>query len=354
MEDIHPIVWDGAALQLLDQRLLPAQEVYITCRSLSDVAACIKDMAVRGAPAIGVTAAYGIVLAMRAFDCPPANPLLNRNYYTDKLGVAAALLEGTRPTAVNLAWAVKRMLKRYETVAAEIPQRIEKELEAEANRIFEEDIAINKRIGEYGAELIKDGAAVLTHCNAGALATAGYGTALGVLRSASRQGKNISVYADETRPYLQGARLTAWELQKEHIPVTLIVDSAAGYYMRRKVIHAVITGADRVAANGDTANKIGTYMLAVLARENNIPFYVALPFSTFDFSIESGADIVVEERDPSEVTFLRGEPLTVPGINAGNPSFDITPAPYITAFITEHGVIHNPDKEKIRKIELRA
>ena len=349
--EISPIVWDGAVLRLLDQRLLPEREVYITCRNLADVAACIKDMVVRGAPAIGVTAAYGIVLALKGLDIPPANPLANRNYYTDNLSEAAALLEATRPTAVNLDWAVKRMLKKYEIIAGEGPERIEREMEAEANRIFEEDIAINKRIGDYGAELLKDGSTVLTHCNAGALATAGYGTALGVFRSASRQGKNISVYADETRPYLQGARLTAWELQKERIPVTLIVDSAAGYYMHKKMVHAVITGADRVAANGDTANKIGTYMLAVLAKENNIPFYVALPFSTFDFSIESGADIVVEERDPAEVTHLRGEFLTVAGISAGNPSFDVTPASYITAFITEHGVIQPQDLKRQLRIK---
>jgi methylthioribose-1-phosphate isomerase len=242
-------------------------------------------------------------------------------------------------------------MNRFEALLGAVPPMPEKilnELIMEADKIYLEDIAANKQIGKWGAELIQDGSTILTHCNAGALATAGYGTALGVIRSAYTGGKDIRVFADETRPYLQGARLTVWEMQKEGIPVTLIVDSAAGYYMQKKMIHAVLVGADRVAANGDTANKIGTYSLAVLAKENNIPFYVALPLSTFDLSLESGYDIIVEERGPEEVTHIKNTPLTPPGINVGNPAFDITPASFITAFITEYGVINTPNKEKIR------
>lgn len=339
MEVVRPIIWDGTALHLLDQRLLPAEEVYINCRNHVDVAESIRKMVVRGAPAIGIAAAYGMILASRN----QAN-----------LHEAAVLLQETRPTAVNLAWAVQRILKKAEALEGEEPARIQKELESEANKMFQEDIEVNKKIGAWGAELIEDGSTVLTHCNAGALATAGYGTALGVIRSAFAQGKNIRVFADETRPFLQGSRLTVWELQKEGIPVTLIVDSAAGYYMNKKVINCVVVGADRVAANGDTANKIGTYSLAVLARENNIPFYVAVPFSTFDFSIESGKDILVEERDPGEITCLNNTRLTIPGVSVCNPAFDITPAALISGFITEHGVIHDPNRQKIIRMARRG
>jgi len=348
--EVRPIIWDGSVLSLLDQRLLPAQEMYVVCFNETEVAKCIKDMVVRGAPAIGVAAAYGMVLAARSQVFFPGRQIEGENspdYLAEGLRLAAEMLIETRPTAVNLAWAVQRILDKFETMTGAEPVQILKELMLEADKIYLEDIAANEQIGKWGAELIPDGSTILTHCNAGALATAGYGTALGVIRSAYAQGKNIRVFADETRPYLQGARLTAWELQKEGIPVTLIVDSAAGYYMHKKMIHAVLVGADRVAANGDTANKIGTYMLAVLAKENNIPFYVALPLSTFDFSLESGKDIIVEERDPGEITHLKDIPLTPPGINVGNPAFDITPASLITAFITENGVIHNPDREKI-------
>lgn len=339
MEVVRPIIWDGTALHLLDQRLLPAEEVYINCRTHVDVAESIRKMVVRGAPAIGIAAAYGMILASRN----QAN-----------LHEAAVLLQETRPTAVNLAWAVQRILKKAAALEGEEPARIQKELESEANKMFQEDIEVNKKIGAWGAELIEDGSTILTHCNAGALATAGYGTALGVIRSAFVQGKNIRVFADETRPFLQGSRLTVWELQKEGIPVTLIVDSAAGYYMNKKVINCVVVGADRVAANGDTANKIGTYSLAVLARENNIPFYVAVPFSTFDFSIESGKDILVEERDPGEITCLNNTRLTIPGVSVCNPAFDITPATLISGFITEHGVIHAPNRQKIIKMARRG
>ena len=352
MEEVRPIIWNGTTLYLLDQRLLPAKETYLPCRSASDVAESIKNMVVRGAPAIGISAAFGMVLAARDLlfrMTDQQNNSVLPPYFLEKLREAAVLLQETRPTAVNLAWAVGRIIKKAEKLGDETPDKVQKELEDEANKMYTEDIEINKRLGRWGAELIQDGSTVLTHCNAGALATAGYGTALGVIRSAFSQGKKISVFADETRPFLQGSRLTVWELKKEKIPVTLIVDSAAGYYMSKKRIHCVVVGADRVAANGDTANKIGTYSLAVLAKENNIPFYVAVPSSTFDFSIQSGRDIIVEERDPGEVTHLNDALLTVPGISAGNPAFDITPASLISAFITEYGVLHAPNREKIQE-----
>ncbi|NLX91282.1 MAG: S-methyl-5-thioribose-1-phosphate isomerase [Firmicutes bacterium] len=352
MEEVQPIIWDGTTLYLLDQRLLPGKETYLPCRSAHDVAESIKNMVVRGAPAIGIAAAFGMVLAARNLlssmtDQQDSSAL--PPYFLEKLREAAILLKETRPTAVNLAWAVGRIMEKAEKLGAETPDKVQKELEAEAKKLYAEDIEINKRIGRWGAELIQDGSTVLTHCNAGALATAGYGTALGVIRSAFFQGKKIRVFADETRPFLQGSRLTVWELKKEKIPVTLIVDSAAGYYMSKKRIHCVVVGADRVAANGDTANKIGTYSLAVLAKENNIPFYVAVPFSTFDFSIDSGSDIIVEERDSGEVTHLNNALLTVPGISVGNPAFDITPASLISAFITEYGVLHAPNRKKIEE-----
>lgn len=353
MPEVRPIVWDDEGLQLLDQRLLPDREVYIPCKNVEDVAKYIKEMVVRGAPAIGVSAAFGMVLAAGklAGNCPNGQGNGSGSAappgFFEGLRDAAVLLKGTRPTAVNLNWAVERILKKADSLKGENPGKIHKELALEAVKIYEEDIEVNKQIGRLGAGLIGKGSTILTHCNAGALATAGYGTALGVIRSAFAQGKDIRVFADETRPFLQGSRLTVWELQKEGIPVTLIVDSAAGYYMCRKHIHYVIVGADRVAANGDTANKIGTYSLAVLARENNIPFYVAVPFSTFDFSIKSGEDIVVEERDHREVTHLNNTLLTVQGIPAGNPAFDITPAALVSAFITELGVLHKPNRAKL-------
>ncbi len=353
MEEVRPIIWNGTTLYLLDQRLLPEEEVYIPCKNQKDVAESIRNMVVRGAPAIGIAAAYGMVLAVRKADDQGQRNVLTDSI-AEKLQEAALLLKETRPTAVNLAWAVERILKKAGTLDGEKPEVMQRELEAEANKMFQEDIEVNKRIGTWGAELIQDGSTVLTHCNAGALATAGYGTALGVIRSAFAQGKDIRIFADETRPFLQGSRLTVWELQKEGIPVTLIVDSAAGYYLNKKIINCVVVGADRVAANGDTANKIGTYSLAVLARENNIPFYVAVPFSTFDFTIETGNDIIVEERESREITHLKDTTLTVPGISVGNPAFDLTPVSLISAFITEHGVIHAPNREKIRAMAHRG
>ncbi len=351
MQEVRPIIWSSNALHLLDQRLLPAREVYIPCRNVGDVAQCIKNMVVRGAPAIGISAAYGMVLAARSLLAGVADQQAGGELqpgFLEKLREAAVQLKETRPTAVNLSWAVERILKRAGALTGKKPETVLEELEFAANKMYQEDIEINKRIGRWGAELIQQGSTILTHCNAGALATAGYGTALGVIRSAFAQGKDIGVFADETRPFLQGSRLTVWELQKEGIPVTLIVDSAAGYYMSKKRIHCVVVGADRVAANGDTANKIGTYPLAVLAKENAIPFYVAAPFSTFDLSLGSGSDIVVEERDPGEVTHFHNALLTVPGASAGNPAFDITPASLVSAFITEFGVLHAPNRAKIK------
>lgn len=354
MESISPIIWNGNSLKLLDQLLLPEKERYIDCRTPGDVRECIDKMVVRGAPAIGVAAAFGLFLAARDyyedFIQSRKGPEFVFADFHSHLNSVGDILKGTRPTAVNLSWGVERMLNKSKNLKGVSPSDIITKLEQEAREIFDEDIAINKRIGEWGAGLIDDSYTILTHCNAGALATAGYGTALGVIRSAFRQGKNIKVFVDETRPFLQGSRLTAWELQKEKIPFSLIVDSAAGYFICKGDVDCVIVGADRIAANGDTANKIGTYSLAVLAKENNLPFYVAAPLSTVDLSVSSGKEIIVEERKPEEITKFRGFILSPPGTNAKNPAFDITPARLITALITECGIINFPDKEKMKQV----
>ncbi len=311
---IEPLRWKGDRLDLLDQRLLPDQTVYITCKTAAEVAAAIRDMVVRGAPAIGCAAAFGIVLGGKdAFD----------------------VLAKSRPTAVNLFWALERMKRA-------------KNLEAEAIAIFEEDLAANRAIGEHGAKLIPDRARVMTYCNTGALATSGHGTALGVIRSAKTKG--ISVIACETRPYLQGARLTAWECVQEGIPCTLITDNMAGHLMSKGEADAVIVGADRIAANGDTANKIGTYMLAVLARRHGLPFYVAAPTSTFDPKIADGYAIEIEERAGSEVTGYRGLRWAPEDVKVRNPAFDVTPAELITAIVCEKGVVPEPDRARIAAI----
>jgi len=353
VQAIKPIIWDGEILQLLDQRMLPEEEIYIQCRSVSDVVGSIKDMVVRGAPAIGVAAAFAMVLAARQITCADAGEEaapVSSDGLLEHLEEAAAYLKESRPTAVNLSWGVDRMLGLTRRLRDASPDKILKEMNIEAENIFREDIDCNKKIGDWGAQLIRNGSTVLTHCNAGALATAGYGTALGVVRSAFFGGKKIAVFANETRPFLQGARLTAWELQKEGIPVTLIVDGAAGYFISSGAVDCIVVGADRIAENGDTANKIGTYMLAVLARENSIPFYVAAPSSTIDISVSSGEDIVVEERSADEVTAVRGTSLAPAGIEVKNPSFDITPSRLITALITEHGITFFPTREKIRQL----
>jgi len=318
---VEPIRWRDDALELLDQRRLPREAVYVTCRSASEVAAAIRDMVVRGAPAIGVAAAFGMALAVRR---------------GDSLDAAANELRSARPTAINLAWAVDRMLRARGDLA-------------EAQAMFREDVEGNHRIGRFGAELLGRSATVLTHCNAGALATAGYGTALGVIRSAVEQGKKIAVFADETRPYLQGARLTAWELQQDGIDVTLITDSMAGHFFQQRKFDAVFVGADRIAANGDTANKIGTYTLAVLANAHQIPFYVAAPISTVDLATPNGAAIPIEERSAREVTEIGGTRIAPEGVAVRHPAFDVTPARLITAIVTDRGVLWPPYEESVRR-----
>ena len=313
---VEPIRWKGDRLELLDQRLLPEKKVYVTCRTAEQVAKAIKDMVVRGAPAIGCAAAFGVVLGKGS-------------------NKAHEILAKSRPTAVNLFWALERMKKA-------------RDLEAEALAIYEEDIAANRAIGELGAKLINERARVMTHCNAGALATAGYGTALGIIRSA--KGKNISVIANETRPYLQGARLTAWEMVQEKIPCTLITDGMAGHMMSRGEVDVIVVGADRIAANGDVANKIGTYGLAVMAKRHGIPFYVAAPLSTFDPKIPDGSHIPIEERPGEEVTGYRKVRWAPKGVLVRNPAFDVTPAELITGIICEKGVVMNPDREGIKKL----
>jgi methylthioribose-1-phosphate isomerase len=328
---IRTLYWKNGNLFVLDQRLLPHKKVYIRCRTSREVARTIQDMAVRGAPAIGVTAAYGIALAAREKKFSSVAAALRH------LNRAADQLAATRPTAVNLFWAIKRMKQRFDQPVGTVAG-LAKTLEQEAAAVYAEDIEINRRIGDNGAAVLKKGSTVLTHCNAGALATAGYGTALGVIRSARKQGRVSFVYVDETRPYLQGARLTAWEMLQEKIPYALITDNMAGHFMQSGVINAVIVGADRIAANGDTANKIGTYALAVLARYHNIPFYIAAPVSTIDLSTPSGKKIVIEQRSVEEVTMINGKRIAAKGTHALHPAFDVTPAELITAIITEKGV----------------
>ncbi|RMF89593.1 MAG: S-methyl-5-thioribose-1-phosphate isomerase [Nitrospinota bacterium] len=342
--DFHTVEWTGDGVRLLDQRRLPQEEVYLACSDYRDVAQAIRTMVVRGAPAIGITAAMGIALGARSI------PATTFEEFYRAFEQICQEFASTRPTAVNLFWAITRMrnlvLAHRDTDLSLLKQR----LVEEAQRILAEDIAINKQIGEHGKSLLADESTVLTHCNAGALATGGYGTALGVIRAAWEAGKKIMVLADETRPFLQGARLTAWELHALRIPVKVITDSMAGYFMRKKMVQAVLVGADRIAANGDVANKIGTYTLAVLAKEHDIPFYVAAPTSTIDLSISTGDDIPIEERNPQEVTHWGGQPIVPPGVEAANPAFDITPHSYIRAIITEKGILSPPLDENIARV----
>ena len=318
---VEALRWKGDRLELLDQRKLPDQTVYVTCRTAAETAAAIREMVVRGAPAIGCAAAFGIAL-----DAKRGASLI----------AAEALLAQSRPTAVNLFWALERMRGVVDPESA-------------ALAIYTEDLASCRAIGAHGAELIPNGARIMTHCNAGALATAGHGTALGVVRSARDAGKSVSVIANETRPYLQGARLTAWEMVQENIPVTLIADNMAGHLMNCGEVDLVIVGADRIAANGDTANKIGTYTLAVLAKRHGLPFYVAAPVSTFDQRLADGSGIPIEERPSAEVTGYGGRRWAPQGVGVRNPAFDVTPADLISAIITEHGVLRKPDREGVAR-----
>ncbi|MEO8378416.1 MAG: S-methyl-5-thioribose-1-phosphate isomerase [Acidobacteriota bacterium] len=323
---VTPLSWDGQTLSLLDQRLLPGEERWIACRTASEVADAIRTMVVRGAPAIGVSAAYGMAMAAAR---------------GEDLQAAATVLKAARPTAVNLAWAVDRLLGCGDEPGA---------MREEAERIHRDDVANNQRMGRFGAELLGPSSTILTHCNAGALATAGYGTALGVIRAAIESGRRVAVFADETRPYLQGARLTAWELQRDGIDVTLITDNMAGHFFQQGQFDAVIVGADRIAANGDAANKIGTYTVAVLAHAHGVPFYVAAPLSTIDPACPDGSFIPIEERSAQEVTDINGSRVAPAGIGVRHPAFDVTPARLITAIITERGVLRPPYGEAIRNV----
>ena len=331
---MKPIEWLGNKLKIIDQTQLPGKLAFIELRDYTEVVAAIKQMKVRGAPAIGVAAAYGIALGAQTIKAENKAKFLSQ---FDKILQAFA---AARPTAVNLFRAIDRMKKVVETTGD--VQKIKQALIDEAKAIHAEEETATRRLSRLGAKLIKDGFTVLTHCNAGALATAGYGTALGIIKAAREQGKKIEVIATETRPLLQGACLTTWELMQENIPVTLITDSMAGYFLSRGKVNCVIVGADRIAANGDTANKIGTYTLAVLAKENGFPFYVAAPTSTIDLSLKSGEEIPIEERNPEEVTSIKGIRLAPKGVTAANPAFDITPHQYITAIITERGMVRKP------------
>jgi methylthioribose-1-phosphate isomerase len=330
---IPTVEWKAGAVRLLDQSRLPETVEFIDCRDVEAVAVAIRELKVRGAPAIGVTAAMGVALG--------AQSIASTDYdvFAKALSTICERLAATRPTAVNLFWAIERMRQKLDALRAEPVASIKAALMKESQAILEEDIALCKAMGQHGANLIQTGQTVLTHCNAGALATAGYGTALGVIRAAWEQGKKIQVIADETRPVLQGARLTAWELMQDKIPVTLITDNMAGSLMRQGKIHLCVVGADRIAANGDVANKIGTYSVAVLAKAHGIPFYVAAPYSTIDLRTKTGADIPIEQRNPLEVTTIHGShPVAPTGVAVYNPAFDVTPAELISGIITERGV----------------
>jgi methylthioribose-1-phosphate isomerase len=330
---VETIQWTGDGVVMIDQRRLPREEVFVTCRNYLEVAEAIRSMVIRGAPAIGVAAAMGVALGVAE----------GADFET-----VCATLAATRPTAVNLFWGIERMRRLRAGLDGAPQQELVSRMTEEAKQIRLEDIAICQAIGRNGAGLVPDGKTVLTHCNAGALATAGYGTALGVIRAAVSAGKKIDVFADETRPFLQGSRLTAWELQQDGIPTTLITDNMAGHFLHSGRIGCVVVGADRIAANGDVANKIGTYSLAVLAKENGVPFYVAAPVSTLDLTLASGDEIPIEQRAAAEVTHVFGVAVAPHGIAVENPAFDVTPARYVTAIITERGVFKAPYEASLR------
>jgi methylthioribose-1-phosphate isomerase len=334
---VETIQWTDAGVVMIDQTRLPREQVFVTCRTYREVAEAIRSMVIRGAPAIGVAAAMGVALGVQE----------NADFGSADFETICETLAQTRPTAVNLFWAIDRMRRLAASLNGTPRNEVVQRMIQEACKIRSEDIAICRAIGRNGEPLVPDGKTVLTHCNAGALATAGYGTALGVIRAASEAGKKIDVFADETRPFLQGSRLTAWELQQDGIATTIITDNMAGHFLHSGRIGCVVVGADRIAANGDVANKIGTYSVAVLAKENGVPFYVAAPVSTFDLTLPSGDSIPIEQRSPSEVTHVFGVPIAPDNIAVENPAFDVTPARYVTAIVCERGVVRPPYQESI-------
>ena len=342
--NVRTVEWTDGGVRFIDQRKLPTEESYLTCKTYLEVADAIRQMVVRGAPAIGVAAAMGLALTVR--DSRAQNGADLRRDFEQ----ASEILAATRPTAVNLFWAISRMRNRFDELSRRALPEIKTGLVREAQQMHAEDIAANQAMGRHGAVLLPQSGAVLTHCNAGALATCGYGTALGVIRAAVESGKKLHVFADETRPFLQGSRLTAWELVKDGIPTTVISDNMAGAMMRQKRIAAAIVGADRIAANGDVANKIGTYTVAVLARENAVPFYVAAPWSTVDLSTPTGDQIPIEQRAAFEVTHMAGKQIVPEGVAVENPAFDVTPNRYVTAIVTERGVARAPYEESLQRM----
>jgi methylthioribose-1-phosphate isomerase len=345
---IQTLEWTDLGVRFLDQTKLPTEETYVACTTHQQVADVIRNMVVRGAPAIGVAAAMGIALGVKNSKAETVGDL-KKDF--DQI---CETIRQTRPTAVNLFWAIRRMQEKFERNRIYPVAQIKKTIIEEAKCMHAEDIAANQAMGRHGATLMPSEGGVLTHCNAGALATAGYGTALGVIRAAVEAGKKIHVYADETRPFLQGSRLTAWELKKDGIPTTVISDNMAGAMMKQGKIGAIVVGADRIAANGDVANKIGTYTVAVLAKEHDIPFYVAAPFSTIDLDTPDGGEIPIEQRNSREVTHIAGKQMVPDGVEVENPAFDVTPAKYVTAIITERGIARAPYEESLRKLSEEA
>ena len=345
---IQTLEWTDSGVRFIDQTKLPTEETYVNCRTSEQVADVIRNMVVRGAPAIGVAAAMGIAVGVKNSKAETVGDL-KRDF-----DQSCEMIGKTRPTAVNLFWAIRRMQNKFEFIRIRPLPQIKQALIEEAQRMHAEDIAANQAMGRFGATLMPSSGGVLTHCNAGALATCGYGTALGVIRAAVEQGKKIHVYADETRPFLQGSRLTAWELMKDGIPTTVISDNMAGAMMKQGKIGAIVVGADRIAANGDVANKIGTYTVAVLAKEHKIPFYVAAPFSTIDLETPDGSKIPIEQRNAKEVTHIAGRQMVPEGVQVENPAFDVTPAEYVTAIVTERGIARAPYDDALKKLSGHA